>query len=111
VQSSRDEVTKILIAEWRAAHERHSWSVGRYVIMPDHGHFFCGPELGAPRLSEFIGAWKRWTSREIHALGGPRSATAATALWQRKVLDHVLAPMKVMIRNGITFSIIRFARE
>jgi hypothetical protein len=25
-----------------------------------------------------------------HALGGPRSATAATALWQREFFDHVL---------------------
>ena len=38
---ARDEVTKILIAEWRAAHERHSWVVGRHVIMPDHVHFFA----------------------------------------------------------------------
>ena len=66
---ARDEVTKILIEEWRAAHERHSWAVGRYVIMPDHVHFFCRPELDAPRLSEFIGAWKSWMSRKIHALG------------------------------------------
>jgi putative transposase len=78
------EVTKILIAEWRAAHERRSWALGPYVIIPDHVHFFCRPELGAPRLSEFIEAWKSWTSRKIHALGGPRSATAATALWQRE---------------------------
>jgi putative transposase len=77
---ARDEVTKSLIEEWRAAHERHSWAVGRYVIMSDHVHFFCRLELSAPRLSEFIGAWKSWTSRKIHALGGPRSATAATAL-------------------------------
>ena len=38
---ARDEVTKILIEERRAAHERHSWAVGRYVIMPDHVHFFA----------------------------------------------------------------------
>jgi REP-associated tyrosine transposase len=65
-------------------------AVGRYVIMPDYVHFFCRPELGAPRLSEFIGAWKSWTSRKIHALGAPWSATAATALWQREFFDHVL---------------------
>jgi REP-associated tyrosine transposase len=87
---ARDKVTEILIEEWRAAHERHGWAVGRYVIMPDHVHFFCRPELGATKLSEFIGAWKSWTSRKIHALGGPRSATAATALWQREFFDHAL---------------------
>ena len=68
------------------------WRVGPYVIMPDHVHFFCRPELGARKLSEFIGAWKSWTSRRINALGGPRAATAATAsaLWQREFFDHVL---------------------
>jgi putative transposase len=49
--------------------------------MPDPVHFFCRPELGAPKLSRFIGAWKSWMSRKIHALGGPQSTTVATALW------------------------------
>jgi putative transposase len=87
---ARDEIAEILIGEWGVAHKRHGWVVGRYAIMPDHVHFFCKPELGARKLSEFIGAWKRWTSRRINALGGPRSATAATALWQRQFFDHVL---------------------
>jgi putative transposase len=88
----RDEVAEILIGEWGVAHKRHGWAVGRYVIMPDHVHFFCRPEPDARKLSEFIGAWKSWTSRRINALGGPRSATAptATALWQREFFDHVL---------------------
>ena len=83
---ARNETSEILIVEWRAAHEGHGWAVGRYVIMPDHVHFFCRPEPGARKLSEFIGAWKSWTSRKMNALRGPRSATAATTtgLWQRE---------------------------
>jgi REP element-mobilizing transposase RayT len=38
---ARDEVTKSLIEEWRAAHEHHSWAVGRDVIMSDHVRFFA----------------------------------------------------------------------
>jgi REP element-mobilizing transposase RayT len=87
---ARDEVAGVLIDEWRGSHKRHGWAVGRYVIMPDHVHFFCRPERDARKLSEFIGAWKSWTSRKINALGGPRSATAATALWQREFFEHVL---------------------
>lgn len=89
---AKREASEILISEWDAARKRHGWAVGRYVIMPDHVHFFCRPELGAKKLSEFIGAWKRWTSRGINALCEPRSATAATgmALWQREFFDHVL---------------------
>jgi putative transposase len=68
----------------------HSFPIYEMGSKPDHVHFFCRPELGAPKLSEFIGAWKSWTSRKIHALGGPRSATAATALWQREFFDRIL---------------------
>jgi putative transposase len=58
--------------------------------MPDHIHFFCRAELGAKTLSDFVGNWKSWTSRAINALGRPRSAPAATTLWQREFFDHVL---------------------
>jgi putative transposase len=85
-----DEVANILIAEWHAAHDRHGWAVGRYVVMPDHVHFFCRPELDAKPLSDFVGFWKSYTSRKIQALGLPRSAPAATTLWQREFFDHVL---------------------
>jgi len=36
-----------LIDEWKRARERHRWAIGRYVIMPDHVHFFCRPEREA----------------------------------------------------------------
>ena len=76
--------------EWRAARRRHGWAVGRYVIMPDHVHFFCRAETGAKTLSDFVGNWKSWTRRAIAALSQPPSAPAATALWQREFFDHVL---------------------
>lgn len=88
---TRHEVAEILISEWKAARERHQWAVGRYVIMPDHVHFFCSPEPEARNLSDFVGAWKSWTSRKFNRLAGPRSATAATTpLWQREFFDHIL---------------------
>ncbi|PYJ40480.1 MAG: hypothetical protein DME86_12080 [Verrucomicrobia bacterium] len=50
--------------------------VGRYVIMPDHVHFFCRAEYEAQTLPKFVGAWKSWTSRKINKLLWPRSLTA-----------------------------------
>jgi len=41
-------------------------------------------------MSNFVGNGKSWTSRGINALGRPRSAPAATTLWQREFFDHVL---------------------
>jgi len=84
------DVAKVLTDEWRAAHDRHGWAIGRYVIMPDHVHFFCRPELDAKPLSDFVGFWKSYTSRRINAFGQPRSTPAATTLWQREFFDHIL---------------------
>src|SRR5205823_7432777 len=84
------EVAAILIEEWRDAHRRHGWAIGRYVIMPDHVHFFCRPERDARMLSDFVGPWKSYTSRRINTRGRPRSTPAATTLWQREFFDHVL---------------------
>ncbi|MGI8956418.1 MAG: REP-associated tyrosine transposase [Chthoniobacterales bacterium] len=73
------------------------WLVGRYVVMPDHVHFFCTPEREAKSFSDFVGAWKRWTSRRINALSRPGTASPATtaprrsvALWQAEFFDHLI---------------------
>jgi REP element-mobilizing transposase RayT len=98
---ARDEVANILIDEWRAAQERHGWAVGRYVIMPDHVHFFCRPELDAKTLSEFVGNWKSWTSRKIHALNLSRSTPATTTLWQREFSITFFVQAKAIPKSGI----------
>ena len=88
---ANDVAASILVDEWRAARHRHGWAVGAYVIMPDHVHFFCRAEHDAKPLPEFLGAWKRYTSRRIHALDRPGTASPATTpLWQAEFFDHVL---------------------
>ncbi len=89
---ARPDVAQILIDEWTRAYDRHGWAVGRYVIMPDHVHFFCRSEYESKTLSEFMAGWKGWSSRRVHDLPRPRSATAATTtpLWQREFFDHML---------------------
>jgi len=103
----------VLIDEWRAAEERHGWLVGRYVIMPDHVHFFCAAEDDAKTLSEFVRLWKQWTTKRIVAAvdnrgpgiapafdeksalnrrgySGDGEGAATTRVWQREFFDHVL---------------------
>jgi REP-associated tyrosine transposase len=78
-------IAELLVEEWQAARERHGWAVGRYVIMPDHVHFFCAAQLDAKKLQTFIQKWKEWSSkrasRELEVHGG---------LWQEEFFDHVL---------------------
>jgi REP element-mobilizing transposase RayT len=80
-----NEVATKLGGEWRNAHDRHGWAIGRYVIMPDHVHFFCRAELGAKPLSVFIQKWKQWTSKRI-----ARELNVAGRVWQEEFFDHVL---------------------
>jgi putative transposase len=79
------EVAHILIAEWQAARLRHGWRVGRYVIMPDHVHFFCSWDLDAKPLSAFMGFWKEWTSKGIR-----NEINLTDLIWQEEFFDHVL---------------------
>ncbi|HEX3619519.1 MAG TPA: transposase [Candidatus Udaeobacter sp.] len=80
-----EEIAKILIQEWHSARNRHGWAIGRYVIMPDHVHFFCAPELDAKTLPIFVGFWKEWTSKAIK-----RQLRQTNSAWQEEFFDHVL---------------------
>ncbi len=76
---------RILVDEWRTAHRRHGWRIGRYVIMPDHVHWFATPLDDSADLSRFVGAWKEWTAKRI-----ARVQSAVLPLWQPRFFDHVL---------------------
>jgi putative transposase len=61
---ANSQTATILVEEWTTAKERHDWYIGRYVIMPNHVHFFCAPGIDAPDLSVFMKFWKEWTSKK-----------------------------------------------
>jgi len=78
-------ISAILVDEFSTARERHGWAIGRYVIMPDHVHFFCSAELNAKPLRRFMQAWKQWTSKRIAA-----ELKTTGAIWQPEFFDHLL---------------------
>jgi REP element-mobilizing transposase RayT len=80
---------KILRDEWSAAESRHGWQVGRFVIMPDHVHFFAVPTETARPLGQFVGRWKEWTAKAII-----RAFALTPPLWQHRFFDHVLRSME-----------------
>jgi putative transposase len=79
------ETAAVLQSEWRAARLRHGWQVGRYVVMPDHVHFFAAPEPGCVALERFVGAWKEWTAKHLK-----RDCLVKVPIWQARFFDHVL---------------------
>jgi REP element-mobilizing transposase RayT len=82
---AQPSVASILAESWQVAESLYKWLVGRYVIMPDHVHFFASPQGDeAKSLSGFVGGWKRWTQREI------RKARVESFAWQAEFFDHLL---------------------
>jgi REP element-mobilizing transposase RayT len=76
----------ILRSEWVGMRQRHGWAVGRYVLMPDHVHFFVAPSRAeAKPLSFAVGKWKEWTAKRLlKEIGG------VAPLWQPEFFDHLL---------------------
>ena len=102
-----NDIAAIFVQEWRTAHQRHGWAIGRYVIMPDHVHFFCRAELSAKPLRIFMQKWKQWTSkrigRDIARVGIGNAGTKKTGtLWQEEFFDQICARAKATARNGNT---------
>ena len=73
--------TQLLRNAWTMDDE---WTVGRYVIMPDHIHLFCAPAgLGACSLVKWISYWKFLVSKQW-----PQRTDLP--LWQRDHWDRQL---------------------
>lgn len=76
----------ILHEEWSDMHARHGWMVGRYVVMPDHVHFFISPLPSTETLlNQVVGKWKEWTAKRILQVTG-----GSSPFWQPEFFDHLL---------------------
>jgi len=73
-------VHEAIVSAWD---EALTWLVGRYVVMPDHIHFFCAPN-GAeiPSLERWMRYWKSILTKRIGAKKGD--------VWQRDHWDRQL---------------------
>ena len=65
-------VADCILSAWQAASE---WLVGRYVIMPDHVHFFCVPaSYPPPDFRRWMAYWKSLSAKAYwRTMGGSRS--------------------------------------
>lgn len=66
---SDERVAPAIIDCLREAGASCGWSVGRYVIMPNHMHFFCAPQDAEHDLSAFVGRFKSRTTRLVWERG------------------------------------------
>ena len=84
---ANDPAFAIVPVEFESAPRRYGWTVGQFVVMPDHLHFFCmsDQQPDSARLSDFIRGFKQWTAKGIL-----RAAGLSAPLWQKQFFDHVL---------------------
>jgi putative transposase len=83
---AKPDIHDILQDDWAGLRKRHGWAVGRYVVMPDHVHFFMAPmpNDGTP-LNQAVGKWKEWTAKRILKASG-----GTAPVWQPEFFDHLL---------------------
>jgi putative transposase len=73
------DVHSLLRSVWL---ENTMYRLGKYMIMPDHIHFFCGPGTNPPEsLSRWMGFWKSGAARRWPGSG---------KVWQRDFWDTEL---------------------
>lgn len=78
---ANEQIGDLLISWWQRA---ETWLVGRYVLMPDHLHLFCGPSnLDSPPLKKWVQFWKAGVTREWPEI-------VEKPIWQRNFWDRQL---------------------
>jgi len=78
---NRRETAQVLIDAWKNADR---WLVGRYVIMPDHVHFFCAPSEHPPTpLDKWVSFWRAQVTRQW-------PYPVEKPIWQRDFFDRQL---------------------
>ena len=82
---SNDVAARFLGEAWSNSRASYGWSIGRYVIMPDHVHFFARPALQAKPLAAFMRDWKKWTAKKLGA-----ADLVPRPVWQPEFFDHLL---------------------
>ena len=60
------KVHEALVTAWQLA---DAWSVGSYLIMPDHIHLFCSPMDEECTIEHWVTFWKR----QFHRMFGPNA--------------------------------------
>jgi len=66
----------------KAARDADTWSIGYYVIMPDHIHVFCRPAI-IPRVS--VKRWASFLKRRVSCRLGPRDWKWQADCWDRQM--------------------------
>ena len=76
-------VQDVLLDLWVRSAAIDGWFVGRYVLMPDHVHFFAKASLSAKPLAAWMKSWKSISARRLIAM-----ERTIAPVWQADYFDH-----------------------
>ena len=101
------EVQAVFVDSWRVATH---WLAGRYVIMPNHVHFFCVPGVGDhPPVLRWVGYWKRLGGKRCPALGGVCQAECGDT--QMRSHEHYEEKLSYMHNNPVRAGLVNLGEE
>jgi REP element-mobilizing transposase RayT len=89
---ANEEAMRCLTDLWTKSCVLDGWNVGRFVLMPDHVHFFASASPDARKRAEWIKLWKSVSARRLTETLG-----VTAPFWQPDTFDHIL-------RSGVSYS-------
>jgi len=76
---------EILRSIWTNSPSLDGWTVGQYVLMPDHVHVFARAATDAKPLARWVQTWKSLSSRRLAA-----DLKVTPPIWQKNYFDRFL---------------------
>ena len=76
---------EILEEIWSRSPNHDGWTIGRYLLMPDHVHLFARGFHDAKPLSRWVQTWKSLSSRALTC-----NETLTGPIWQKDYFDRFL---------------------
>jgi putative transposase len=70
---------------WQKSGQHDGWHVGRFVLLPDHVHFFAMPTAEAEQQGRWCKMWKSVTARRL-----AKELSLKPPIWQEDTFDHIL---------------------
>jgi putative transposase len=99
----------VLLKIWARSAEANGWFVGRYILMPDHVHFFARAARDATLLADWVKLWKSLSARRMCA-----TLKLRPPLWQEDYFDRYLRSTEsysekwdYVVRNAIAAGLVK----
>jgi putative transposase len=105
-----NEVHSLLREVWQKA---TAWQVGRYMIMPDHVHYFAAYTGSAIKLENWAKYWKSQFTKQWKQLHGIEPGRWQTDHWDRRIrtFPEYEAKWNYVVENPIRAGLVKRSED